>query len=269
MLKWVLTLVLIAALWAQPWAQITTPHVFITSVPVSQLNTNFSTLGSGALNRAGGTITGNITVNSGVTIDGVDISAQLSGTGTPTFAGVTITGTGASALDVAGGINAGTGNVGIVDSTGKIPALTSTYVSNLSGANLTNLSFSQLTTTTTAVAYSAGNFTANGSMTWTVADVDETVRYVEFGKMMYILFDIRNATVGGTVNSALWMTVPNGRSCSYGQGTFAYSDAGTGGNGWVQANGTRLEFYKTILTPNWTAGTDNNFVIGHVWCEIA
>ncbi|MDP2866523.1 MAG: hypothetical protein Q8O90_09785, partial [Elusimicrobiota bacterium] len=53
-------------------------------------------------------------------------------------------GTAANALDVAGGINAGSGNVGIVDATGKIPALSATYLADVSGANLTSLSAANL-----------------------------------------------------------------------------------------------------------------------------
>jgi len=55
------------------------------------------------------------------------------------FDSMTITNTGASSLDIGGGLNAGTGNVGIIDATGKIPALTSAYFTSLDGSNLTNV----------------------------------------------------------------------------------------------------------------------------------
>jgi len=51
----------------------------------------------------------------------------------------TVASTAANALDVAGGITAGTGNVGIIDTTGKIPAISSTYVASLVGTNLTGI----------------------------------------------------------------------------------------------------------------------------------
>jgi hypothetical protein len=57
-----------------------------------------------------------------------------------------------NALDVGGGIQAGSGNVNIINSAGKIPALSSTYLADLSGANLTNLSASNLSTGTVADA---------------------------------------------------------------------------------------------------------------------
>ena len=117
--------------------QITIPHTFTTSVPVSQLNTNLSTLGTGALNRAGGNLTGNITANAGVTIDGVDVGDKLGGSGTGAFATVTTSNTGASSVDIAGGITVGTGNVALVNTSGKIAALSSTYLADLSASNLT------------------------------------------------------------------------------------------------------------------------------------
>lgn len=167
-------------------AQITTSYTFTVEEVANpdEVNANFDALEAQALNRTGGTITGNITVSPGVTLDGIDVGAVLGGTGTPTFASITVTGTagitgaatvgslassgaisgttgtfsgavigasyttsgtitttntGASSVDIGGGLNAGTGNVGIIDSTGKIPAISSTYFASLSGANLTSL----------------------------------------------------------------------------------------------------------------------------------
>ena len=50
------------------------------------------------------------------------------------------TDTSATSIDVAGGITAGTGNVAIVSAAGQIPAISSTYFADLSGANLTGIS---------------------------------------------------------------------------------------------------------------------------------
>lgn len=58
-----------------------------------------------------------------------------------TFASnVAVSGTGADALKVSGGIIAGSGNVGIIDQTGKIPALNSSTLADLDGSALTNVS---------------------------------------------------------------------------------------------------------------------------------
>lgn len=166
-------LVAIAALlllWSVPAAaQITIPFPTFTNgttADADQITADYTALSSAALNRTGGAVTGAITVSAGVTIDGIDIGAVLGGTGTPTFTSVTtgtltVSDTGASALDVAGGINAGTGNIGIVDSTGKIPALSSTFFANLSGVNLTNLTAANLTgTVATLNGGLGGNYSA-------------------------------------------------------------------------------------------------------------
>lgn len=159
-----LVALLVALGWTSPaWAQISPTYTFAsgTVISSSQVNANFALL-QNALNRTGGTITGNITVTAGVTIDGVDLSAWLDQSvkvaATPTFAGLTVTGAGAAALDVTGGINAGSGNVGIVDTTGKIPALSSTYFASLTNVSLGFLSYTE---TKTAPTIAAGALTIN------------------------------------------------------------------------------------------------------------
>lgn len=76
---------------------------------------------------------------------------------TQAASGVAITGgsiTGLSTLTTNGavtigaGIIAGSGAIGIVDSTGKIPAISSTYFASVSGANLTNLNGSNVSSGT-------------------------------------------------------------------------------------------------------------------------
>jgi hypothetical protein len=52
-----------------------------------------------------------------------------------------------ASMVLSGGLTAGSGSVGIVNSAGKVPAISSTYFASLSGANLTALPASQLTGT--------------------------------------------------------------------------------------------------------------------------
>ena len=56
-----------------------------------------------------------------------------------TFNTLAVTSTAADAIDVAGGLTAGSGNVAIIDTSGKLPALSATYLASLSGAALTSL----------------------------------------------------------------------------------------------------------------------------------
>jgi hypothetical protein len=72
------------------------------------------------------------------------------------FSVTTVTTSGAvtvgGAIDVASSITAGSGNVEIVNSAGKIPAISSTYFANLSGAALTGIGTFVLTATSDAEA---------------------------------------------------------------------------------------------------------------------
>jgi hypothetical protein len=167
-------------------AQITIPNAFQAGQVIrsGEINTNFSTLGDKALNRIlGGEIEGNVTVAADVTIDGIDLSdflqvsgevrAQTTGTAaTPAFSwtgdtatglyfpgvgselGFALGGTSRMALTASGLTVWGTN---IIDGSGKIPALTSTYFASLAGGNLTSLNASELTTGTVADARLSAN----------------------------------------------------------------------------------------------------------------
>ncbi len=260
-LKWAASVALIVGLMIMPsLAQISVTS-FTTSVPVATLNSILASLGANALNRTGGTITGNIAVNSGVTIDGVDISANLSGSGTPTFSTATVASSSASAIDVAGGINAGSGNVGIIDTSGRIPALSSTYLANLSGANLTGLSFAQLPTTWSSQAYSAGNYVGNGSLTWTVEAPDFVLSsYLVAGKTMLWNTYLVSTTTGGTTNTELRITLPGSATVGLSTaGSCACFPNGVAGTcAWVATAGNTFVQIYTGFGGNWTLSSNNN-----------
>lgn len=261
MRKIIVSIMLLLVLMAPVEAQISIPHVFTTTVPVSQLNTDFSTLGDGALKRDGGIIVGNIAVNSGITIDGVDLSAVLGGTGTPTFSTLTLSSTSASALDVAGGVNAGSGNVGIIDTSGRIPAISSTYFTSLAGANLTGLTAANVTVTPTTNSFSAGDYTAGGTMTWTVAAGDWAgYYYSSIGNLTFVQVYLTQTTVGGTLGPELRIDLPGSMTVSVNAtGAMPYLDNGAAGVGvWVAGAGNSyLSLYKDgTTTTNWAAATD-------------
>lgn len=138
-----------------------------TDVPVSDGGTGASSLtdggvllgsGTGAITPMAVLADGEMIVGDGsgdpVAESGATLRTSIGvGTGaSPTFTGLTITGTGASALDVGGGLNIGTGNVALVNAAGKITALSSTEVDNLSGAALTSLDAGNISAGTLAVA---------------------------------------------------------------------------------------------------------------------
>lgn len=79
---------------------------------------------------------------------------------------ITTSNTGASSLDVGGGINAGTGNVQIVGTDGRIPDISSTTFASLSGANLTAIPETAITDGS-ILARVAANETITGAWTYT------------------------------------------------------------------------------------------------------
>ncbi len=202
------------------YAQITIPNTFtpFTLISAAQFNTNFNEVGTKSLNRTGGTITGNIAVNTGVTIDGVDISSYLLGSGK-----AAVTSSAADALKVTGGLTIGSGNVALVGTDGRIPALSSTYFASLDTSNLT-LDASLITSGTISTARlgsgSATNTTfLRGDQTWATVTAPETVPtgavvfmdgacasgYSEFttARGRYIVGMPNGGTLDGTVGSAL------------------------------------------------------------------
>lgn len=121
-------------------AQVTVPYptfVVDTVADPDQVNANFAALSNNALNRAGGTLTGNMTVSGGVTIDGIDLSSVLGATGvTPSFTTLAVS---------------GAATVGSVSSSGTIAGTA------ISGTTVTGTgAFSSASTITGTVHFASG-----------------------------------------------------------------------------------------------------------------
>lgn len=170
-MKRILIALLLALSIATPaLAQFTMTYTFVPGNPIlaAEVNTNFS-LVSDALNRKGGTITGNIAVNGGITIDGVDISAFLLSTGhvqantaglvgSPAFSLTTDTDTGMwfpAAGSIAWSLDGverlklnGAGLLvygnNILDNSGRVPGFNSTYFASLDGSTITGVPEAQI-----------------------------------------------------------------------------------------------------------------------------
>lgn len=172
-MKKILTAVMLLMLASVAHAQVSVPNTFVTGTRIlaSEVNANFSALASDALNRTGGTITGNITVSGGVTIDGVDVGT-LSTAGTPTFSKIITSSTASDSATIGGGLTIGTGAVQLVGVTGKIPAITSAYFTSVDGTGITgivNTGYTVSTKTTTYTATTAdGVLLGNGTFTITL-----------------------------------------------------------------------------------------------------
>lgn len=129
------------------------------------------------------------------------------------------------------------------------------------------------------VPYSAGNFTGNGAMTWTVDSGDqETFSYIILGspaaatRTMIIWLRLLTTTVGGTVNNALRVTLPAGATVAKkAEGTFYYLDATTHGIGLWQAStvgDTFVEFY-IFGWGNWTLSTNTTYILATIAIPIS
>lgn len=118
-----------------------------------------------------------------------------------------------------------------------------------------------------AIPFVAGDFTANGSMTWTVASGDVVLdKYMVVGRALQLHFRYITTTVGGSLNSTLLRLYPNGYTAPTAYSHFTYgNDNGTvaqvhiGGN----STSTTVSFVKADGT-NWSAATDNTAVRGQV-----
>lgn len=152
-------MVLVWLLGTTAYATVTLPFTFtpFSVISSSQFNSNFSTLSEAALNRHGDTIDGAISLNPGVGFG--------AGGGK-----ITITSTSADSIKTTGGLTAGSGNVGIIGTDGKIPGLSTVYFSNTSLH--TALGYQLLSINAQTTTYSANTsddvITATGTFTVTL-----------------------------------------------------------------------------------------------------
>lgn len=124
----------------------------------------------------------------------------------------------------------------------------------------------------TTPAFSAGDYTASGSMTWTVAAGDVlTMRYLILGKLMIVLFYIATSTVGGVLEKQLRITIPEGKlaavQCGNYLGRLFDNNVLTSGQ-WIVAAGGNFIVLKRADGGNFSASADLTEVEGVVMFEI-
>jgi len=116
--------------------------------------------------------------------------------------------------------------------------------------------------------FAAGNFSANGSMTWTVEGADvSTCTYQQRGKRVFIDIAVSTTSVGGTPDTML--QIGNGAWGGFTAAKLtslflAYYDGNTTtyfGTGEAHAitGGTQLQLYKTARA-NWSASTNQTYI---------
>jgi hypothetical protein len=120
--------------------------------------------------------------------------------------------------------------------------------------------------------YSAGHFTASGSMTWTVESGDVvTYRFRLDGRTMMIQFGLQTTTVGGTPSNQLRIATPWGFVSTVNQYNTVYVlDNNVRGVGQVvAAAGTTFLFVTTPSAGNWSASANQTYLYGQIAFEVA
>lgn len=196
--------------------------------------------------------------------DGVGNSASPYHTGGGAFEWLTVTRTiDSGALEVTVKLQVDTGNATAQfdGATACLGALPTDFVPSVAG----------LGTWITPV-FAAGDFTGNGSMTWTVAAGDVTsYQFCLIGRRMIVNFAIVTSTVGGTPNTELRIKIPLGLSAVKPAVAVIriIDNGGAPAGGYVLASGTNLLCYRDLSgTANWTASTDATQVAGQIEFEV-
>lgn len=120
------------------------------------------------------------------------------------------------------------------------------------------------------VTFAAGNFTGNGSMTWTVASGGQaSFWYSIVGKTLTVNFSI-SGTVGGTPNTALQIAIPGGfTAASFSLNSLSVFNGGAWAVGACQvaAAASVIQIFNTPAgSVNWTAGTAS--VVGQIHIQV-
>lgn len=132
-----------------------------------------------------------------------------------------------------------------------------------------------LLTAWTDVPFSAGNFTAGGSMTWTVGSGD-VIRnaYRVLGKTLIWQVQLDTTTVGGTPANALKIAVPTG-TLKTGANTCAWIfDNAVPFMGYVSNSATLGSSSSSLISivksdqSNWTAAVNTTYIIFTLVAEL-
>jgi hypothetical protein len=108
-------------------------------------------------------------------------------------------------------------------------------------------------------AFSAGVFTASGSMTWTVSSGQAlNYRYTIDGKTMTVAWVVSGSTVGGTPSSALQVAIPAGKLAASRITNPCHvlnNAVHTAGQAQVTAGAAVISIFTTGAGANYVAGT--------------
>lgn len=119
----------------------------------------------------------------------------------------------------------------------------------------------------TDVAFSAGNFTGSGSMTWSVAAGDvNCLVYTIMGKMMTVWFNLQTTSVAGTLARFLQIAIPASKTArNQVYGVYHYFEGTSWLRGFVSvdASGSVIRLERQDNS-NWLNTSDGTYVLGQL-----
>lgn len=119
-------------------------------------------------------------------------------------------------------------------------------------------------------AFAAGNFVANGAMTWTLTAPDMSAyRYYLRGKQLFWWFQLDTTSVTAPLNTQLQLLIPGGFTCGLAaQGYVFIIDNGTFTSGrWYMGSSTHI-FLEKPTAANWLAAVNTTYVAANGNIEV-
>ena len=182
------------------------------------------------------------------------------------------TDTSATSIDVAGGITAGTGNVAIVNAAGKIPELSSTYLADLSGANLTGISAGKILQVHN-FSYTAQ--VGSTSSTFATTNVLDKITLADSNNKCLVMVDINGLGKYGNTSIALRIkrAISGGATTTVNGGNFINTAANTAATGtnyvgsasfqWLDDPETTSELTYTVEFSNVSNASNTYVMLGN------
>ncbi len=157
------------------------------------------------------------------------------------------TDTSATSIDVAGGITAGTGNVAIVNAAGKIPELSSTYLADLSGANLTGVSAGKV------LQVQSFNYTAqvgSTSSTFATTNVLDKITLADSNNKVLVIVTIGGVGKSGAtgVNIRVRRAISGGATSTMSGGNIEHNMAYTASSATNYAGASSFTYFDNPTT---------------------
>lgn len=153
---------------------------------------------------------------------------------------------------------------------GSFENATHMHANAAGGGQLTTAAMSDYTEWTTPT-FAAGNFTANGAMTWTVESGDVgTYAYRRHGKHLQVVFALNTTSVGGTPNTDLRVAIPGGFVAAktvYGFGQLFENSVHVNAYSMVAAGVAYITVSK-FNSVVYLAATNTTYVFGNISFEI-